>query len=182
MKAEIRDDRGARLNAGETGELWVWGPNVMKGYYRNPAATAEVLQDGWLRTGDIGYFDHENYCYLKGRSKEMVIVGGHNVYPAEVETVLLEHPLIRDAAVAAETDDVRGERLLGFVVTTGTEDIEQLALAAFCRERLSPYKIPRAFYAIRSIPRNAAGKIVRRELINQLHAAADDCARSPLGV
>ena len=139
---------GGRLPAGDTGELWVWGPNVMKGYYRNPAVTAEVLHDGWLRTGDIGYFDHENYCYLKGRSKEMVIVSGHNVYPAEVETVLLEHPLVRDAAVAAELDNVRGERLLGFVVTTDSQDIEELSLATFCRERLSPYKIPRTFYVV----------------------------------
>jgi long-chain acyl-CoA synthetase len=170
MKAEIRDEEGRSLPTGDVGELWVAGPNVMKGYYRNQSATDEALQGGWLKTGDLGMFDEDGHLYLKGRSKEIMIVGGHNVHPREVENVLMTHHSVADAAVAAEVDEVRGERILAFVVSAeGCEPNEQ-ELLQHCREHLSPYKAPRAVHFIPLVHRNAAGKIMRKELIAELHA------------
>jgi acyl-CoA synthetase (AMP-forming)/AMP-acid ligase II len=171
MRAEIRDDDGRALPTNETGELWVAGPNIMKGSYRNPDATGEVLHDGWLKTGDLGFIDADGHLYLCGRSKELVIVSGHNVYPREVENVLLEHAHVSDAAVAAEMDPIRGERLVGFVVAADAQTIDDQELIQHCRDRLSPYKVPRAIHVVASIPRNAAGKIVRRQLTEGLTAS-----------
>lgn len=171
MQAEIRDDDGRVLPASEVGELWITGPNIMKGYYRNRAATDEALHNAWLKTGDLGLLDDDGHLYLKGRSKEIMIVGGHNVHPREVENVLLTHPSVADAAVAAESDEVRGERILAFVVLADDVEEGEQELLQHCRENLSPYKAPRAVHFVPLIHRNAAGKIMRRQLIDDLKAA-----------
>jgi long-chain acyl-CoA synthetase len=172
MRAEIRDEDGRVLPAGEVGELWIAGPNIMKGYYRNRAATDETIQDGWLKSGDLGLLDDDGHLYLKGRSKEIMIVGGHNVHPREVENVLMTHAGVADAAVAAEVDEVRGERILAFVVLADGAEADEQELLQHCRADLSPYKAPRAVHFVTLIHRNAAGKIMRRQHIEDLKAAA----------
>lgn len=171
MRAEIRDEDGRVLPTGEVGELWIAGPNIMKGYYRNQAATDEALHEGWLKTGDLGLLDEDGHLYLKGRSKEIMIVGGHNVHPREVENALMTHPSVADAAVAAENDEVRGERILAFVVPADGVEGDEQELLQHCRANLSPYKAPRAVHFVPLIHRNAAGKIMRRQLIDDLKTA-----------
>jgi long-chain acyl-CoA synthetase len=165
MRGEIRAEDGSVLPTGELGELWLLGPNVMKGYYRNPSASAEALDEGWLRTGDLGYVDEDGHLYLRGRSKQVIIVGGHNVFPREVENVLLENPYVADAAVAGVSDNFRGERLLAFVTLSNGQAMKEEELLQHCRDSLSTYKVPRKIHVVDAIPRNAAGKIMRQELV-----------------
>lgn len=168
MQAKICDAHGLPLPRGEVGELWVRGPNVMKGYYRNPAETAATLREGWLITGDRGYLDKDDYLYLLGRSKEIMIVGGHNVYPREIENVLIGMHGVADAAVCARQDVLRGEKIVAFVVAAGHEPIDEDALLAHCRQKLSAFKVPRQIRVIDEIPRNASGKILRQQLAESI--------------
>lgn len=166
VEVKILDESGKSLPQGQSGEIWVKGLGVMKGYYQNPTATAETIHNGWLCTGDIGRFDAEGYLYLMGRKKELMIVGGHNVYPREIETVLLEDMTVADAAVAAKTDSVRGEQVLAFVVPVPGTQIDEQALIARCRQQLSSFKIPRKIHTVAHLPRNDSGKILRNQLLN----------------
>lgn len=167
VQVQIRDEQGNELAQAESGEIWVRGDGVMKGYYRNPTATGQTLQNGWLNTGDIGQFDAEGYLYLMGRKKDVMIIGGHNVYPREVETVLLSHETIADAAVATQTDITRGEHVLAFVVPVAGASINEQALLSQCRQTLSAFKVPRRIYTIDQIPRNDSGKILRHQLLQE---------------
>jgi fatty-acyl-CoA synthase len=144
------------------GELVVRGPNVFAGYWRNPEATAEAFVDGWLLTGDIAERDEEGYYRICGRVKDMFVSGGENVYPAEVESVLHEHPAVREAAVVGVPDARWGEVGLAFVVLERAVTDDELA--AFCRERLARYKVPKAFRRIDALPRSAMSKVVKSEL------------------
>jgi len=150
------------------GELLVRGPNVFPGYWRNPDATAETIRDGWLHTGDLVERDPEGYYRVRGRLKELVISGGENVYPAEVEAVLHEHPAVADAAVVGVPDERWGEACAAFVVLTdeATED----ALRAFCADRLARFKVPKSFHLVNELPRNSMGKIQKSELRAQAPA------------
>jgi len=149
-----------RLSADD--ELQVRGPNVFPGYWRNPEATAAAFtEDGWLRTGDVAECDDEGFYRLKGRLKDMYISGGENVYPAEVEAVLHEHPLVADAAVVGVPDERWGEVGVAFVVADGVSDEE---LRAWCAERLARFKVPVSFRFIGEIPRNGMGKAQKQEL------------------
>jgi fatty-acyl-CoA synthase len=150
------------VDVGTRGELLVRGPNVFPGYWRNPDATAAAIVDGWLHTGDIVERDDEGYFTIKGRLKEMYISGGENVYPAEVESVLHEHPAVADAAVVGVPDERWGECGIAYVVRIGnaTED----ELIEFCRERLARYKVPAGIRFIDELPRNSMGKIQKDEL------------------
>lgn len=167
IDVQIRDSQGQRLPQGKTGHIWVGGPGVMKGYYRNPVATAETIQNGWLDTGDIGCFDADGYLYLMGRQKEVMIVGGHNVYPREIETVLLSHPSVADAGVASQVNRARGEEIFAFVVAIAGSQFDESALNQHCRNALSSFKIPRHIYEVAQIPRNDSGKILRKVLLEQ---------------
>ena len=146
------------LAAGEAGEVRARGPQIMRGYRGRPDETAQALRDGWLYTGDIGELDADGYLFIRDRKKDMVIVGGYNVYPREVEEVLFAHPDIADAAVVGATDAYRGERIVAHVVLrTGTaRDAE--ALLAYCRERLSKYKIPQQVRFADALPKTPANK------------------------
>jgi len=144
------------------GELLVRGPNVFPGYWHNEEATRAVLADGWLHTGDIVERDDEGFFTIKGRLKEMFISGGENVYPAEVESVLHEHPRVRDAAVVGVPDDTWGEVGAAYVVRDGAVTEEELV--AFCRERLARFKVPKRVRFVDELPRNSMGKIVKSEL------------------
>ena len=167
-EARIVDlETGTReLSTGETGEIVIRGPQVMKGYWNKPEETALVLRDGWLYTGDIAKKDEDGYFYIVDRKKDLIIAGGFNIYPREVEEVLFECPKIKEAAVVGVPDPYRGETVKAFVVlkdgVTATED----EIIAFCRERLASYKTPRIVVFLDSIPKSGVGKYLRRELRN----------------
>lgn len=161
VENKVVDEYGDELPVGEVGELIVRGPNIMKGYYNMPEETARAIRDGWLYTGDLARMDEEGYFYIVDRKKDLIIVGGFNVYPREVEEVLYTHPNIVEAAVVGFPDENFGEAVHAFIVlkeqTTSTEDIR-----AFCEERLVKYKVPTTIELIDELPKNSTGKILRR--------------------
>ncbi len=144
------------------GELLVRGPNVFPGYWRDPAATEAAFRDGWLLTGDVAECDEEGFFRIKGRLKDVVVSGGENIYPAEIEEVLASHPAVVEAAVVGVPDERWGEACAAFVVLrTETGDAE---LIAFCRERLARFKVPKSLHVVGELPRNALGKVLKDEL------------------
>jgi malonyl-CoA/methylmalonyl-CoA synthetase len=152
-----------RLSGRAEGEILVRGPNVFAGYWERPQANAESFADGWFRTGDLGRIDDDGYLHILGRSKELIITGGFNVYPREVEEVLLAHPGVAEVAVVGTPSDEWGEVVTAFVVAAGDErDAERLL--AFAAEQLAPFKRPRQLRFVDSLPRNALGKVVKHEL------------------
>ncbi|MGH7313688.1 MAG: AMP-binding protein [Candidatus Rokuibacteriota bacterium] len=159
-------ERGLDVAAGEAGELLVRGPQVMLGYWRRPAATAQVLPDGWLRTGDIARMDDEGYFSVVDRSKDVINTAGFKVWPREVEETLYAHPAVKVAAVVGVPDDYRGEAVKAYVVLRdgpGTPP-SAAAIIDFCRERLTPYKAPRVVEFRSELPMTTTGKLLRREL------------------
>jgi acyl-CoA synthetase (AMP-forming)/AMP-acid ligase II len=160
----ILDPDGRELAPGEIGELVVRNPGREREYFADPEATAAAWRDGWLHTGDLAYLDEDGFLYLAGRAKDVLIRGGINVHAADVEEVLYEHPAVREAAVAGVPHDVLGEDIGAWVVRRpgGTADAEELR--AFCAERLSPEKVPRRWIFVDELPRNATGKVVKRDL------------------
>jgi long-chain acyl-CoA synthetase len=156
---------GQDAATGAVGEVWIQSPQNMLGYWRNPQATAETLLPGnWLRSGDAGYLDEDGYLYLYDRVKDMIVSGGENVYPAEVESVLCAHPSVADAAVIGVPDDQWGEAVKGVVVAAPGATLDPAALIAFARERLAGFKTPKSIDIVESLPRNPSGKLVKREL------------------
>jgi len=154
------DDDGEDVGTGEEGEIWVRGFNVMQGYLDMPDATAETItSDGWLKTGDIGTQDIKGYVKITDRKKDMVIVGGFNVYPAEIEKALLQHLNIADAAVTGTSDERLGEVTHAHIVKAG--DLSQEALISWCRENMANYKVPREVTFHEALPRNASGKVMK---------------------
>ena len=160
----LRDPESAEVLDGATeGELVVRGPNVFAGYWRNAEATAAAFDDGWLLTGDVAARDEEGYYRIVGRTKDMVISGGENVYPAEIENVLHEHDAVAEAAVVGVPDERWGEACLAFVVLR--EPATEEELLELCRSRLARYKVPRGVRFVESLPRNALDKVVKSELL-----------------
>ncbi|MBO8182387.1 MAG: long-chain fatty acid--CoA ligase [Archaeoglobus sp.] len=162
--AVVVDDAGNILPLGEVGEIAIKGPQVMKGYYKMDEETKNTLINGWLLTGDIGKMDEDGYFYIVDRKKDMIIAGGYNIYPREVEEVLYEHPDVLEAAVIGVPDPKRGETVKAFIVlkegsTATAEDIEK-----FCRERLAAYKVPRIIEFRKELPKTNVGKVLRRVL------------------
>ena len=156
-------ESGEQVPAGEPGEIWVRSNQRMSGYLNRAQATAETITaDDWLRTGDIGRLDADGYLYIEDRLKDMIITGGENVYGPEVESVLIEHPAVADAAVIGVPDDFWGESVKAIVVTT--TEIEPDEIIEFCRRHLAGYKCPRTVDFVPSLPRNASGKILKTEL------------------
>jgi acyl-CoA synthetase (AMP-forming)/AMP-acid ligase II len=159
------------LPAGEVGELLISGPQVMLGYWRNPAATAETIRpDGWLRSGDIARMDEDGYVYIVDRAKEMIKYKGYQVAPAELESVVMEHPAVLDAAVIPKADFEAGEVPKAFIVLKPGQQAGADDIMAFVAERVAPYKKLRELEFVASIPKTASGKILRRELIEQERA------------
>ncbi|EMF00959.1 long-chain-fatty-acid--CoA ligase [Streptomyces mobaraensis NBRC 13819 = DSM 40847] len=159
----------AELPPGRRGELWIRSPGRMKGYLGNPAATAEtVTDDGWLRTGDLARIDEDGYVFVEDRLKDLIITGGENVCPAEVERVLVEHPAVVEAAVIGVPDEKWGETVRAVLVTADGVPVDPAELRAFCRERLAGFKCPTSVGTVAALPRNATGKIDK----NALRAAA----------
>ena len=166
VEMRVVDPASGRERApGAVGEVWLRAPNVMAGYYQRPAETAAALTpDGWLRTGDGGYRDAEGYLFLTDRIKDMIVSGGENIYPVEVEEVLAQHPGVTDVAVIGIPDDRWGETVMAFVVRTPAADANAEELFAFARGKLAAYKVPRSFEFVAELPRTPAGKVLKRDL------------------
>jgi acyl-CoA synthetase (AMP-forming)/AMP-acid ligase II len=159
----VDPESGDKLPADEAGEIWVRSDQRMIGYLNRPEATAETItDDDWVRTGDIGRLDAEGYLYIEDRLKDMIITGGENVYGPEVESVLIEHPAVTDAAIIGIPDDHWGESVKAIVVATG--EVEPGDIIDFCREHLASYKCPRTVDFVDLLPRNASGKILKNQL------------------
>jgi long-chain acyl-CoA synthetase len=166
----ILDDSGAEPPPNTRGEVCVRGPNVMQGYYQRPDANAETLRDGWLHTGDVGYRDEDGFFFLVDRKKDMIIRGGENIYPREIEDVLQEHAGVKEAAVIGRPDEVRGEEVHAVVaVQSGTETAE---LEAHCRARLAAFKVPTSWEIVAELPKTSTGKIDKKPLRARMASAA----------
>ncbi|WP_066063227.1 o-succinylbenzoate--CoA ligase [Neobacillus soli] len=160
----IEQDNRSIADAGQAGEIVVKGPNVTAGYLFRPEATSEKIQNGWLYTGDIGYLDGEGFLYVLDRRSDLIISGGENIYPAEVESVLLAHPMVADAGVTGLDDVKWGQVPIAFIVKREGTTVSVEELKQFCLERLAKYKVPKEFYFTEKLPRNAAKKLLRRKL------------------
>ncbi len=166
VENKVVNELGEEVAPNEVGELIVRGPNVMKGYYKMPEETTATIRDGWLHTGDLARVDEEGYFYIVDRKKDMIIVGGYNVYPREVEEVLFAHPAVIEAAVVGLPDPNFGEEVNAYVVLKDpTVTVEELQ--AYCMEHLAKYKVPRQFEVLEELPKNTTGKILRRSLKDQ---------------
>jgi acyl-CoA synthetase (AMP-forming)/AMP-acid ligase II len=160
----IAGEDGSERAFGEPGEICARTPLAMKGYFRRPDATAEVLRAGWLHTGDIGFIDARGYLSIIDRKKDMIVSGAENVFAREVEERLLAHPLVREAAVIGIPSERWGEEVKAIVVLEPEAVLSADALIAFCGERLAGYKRPRSVDFVRELPRNASGKVLKRAL------------------
>jgi long-chain acyl-CoA synthetase len=166
---------GQTLPTGETGEVLVRGEAVMAGYWRNPEATAQALRDGWLWTGDMGAMDADGYLTLKDRSKDVIISGGSNVYPREVEEVLLRHPGVHEVSVVGRPDPEWGEVVVAFVVRAAATAVTAEALDALCLDHIARFKRPRHYHFIASLPKNNYGKVLKTALRDWLHHGEPTC-------
>ena len=166
IQVRLVDEEGNDALQGDSGEVWVKGPNVFKGYLNEPEATARVLtEDGWLRTGDIAVVDDDGYLYLVDRAKDLIIVSGFNVYPAEVEEVLLSHPDVAECGVVGVPHPHTGEAVKAFVVLKPGARAQEDSLVSWCLDNLARYKCPSKIVFVDVLPRNVSGKLLRRSLI-----------------
>ncbi|OIJ10998.1 long-chain fatty acid--CoA ligase [Anaerobacillus arseniciselenatis] len=166
--AQILDaETGEFAKPGQIGELLVKGPQVMKGYWNRPEETQATLQDGWLYTGDMGYMDDEGYFYIVDRKKDMIIAGGFNIYPREVEEVLYEHESIQEAVIIGVPDPYRGETVKAYIVLKENHQLTEKELNEFCRKHLSAYKVPRLYEFRDELPKTMVGKVLRRALLEE---------------
>ncbi len=163
-QAKIVDASGSEVGCMEIGEVWLKSDTNMQGYHNLPEATLATLTDGWIHTGDAGYMDQEGYIYLKDRLKDMVVSGGENIYPVEVEQVLAKHAAVFDVAVIGVPDKKFGEALFAFLVLRSGADMELDQMIYFCRDKLAGYKIPRQMKIIDELPRSPSGKVLKKDL------------------
>lgn len=161
---ECRRADGGVCDPGEVGEIVIRSPTLMKGYWNRPDATTETIRDGWLHTGDAGFMDEEGYLFIHDRVKDMIVSGGENIYPAEVENAIFGHPSVADVAVIGTPDDRWGEAVKALVVLKPGYELDAASIIAWARERIASYKTPKSVEAIAILPRNASGKVLRREL------------------
>ncbi len=155
---------GKDVPRGSPGEILIKGPYVMKGYWNNPEETAKQMVDGWLRTGDVAYMDQDGYVFIVDRTKDLIIAGGYNIYPQEVDRVLLGHPKVADAICVGIPHEYRGETLKAFIVLKVGATVTKEELIAHCEEKLAAYKVPKLFEFRTALPRSAVGKALRRIL------------------
>src|SRR5690349_1309139 len=167
VEVRVVDEEGRRLPVGEVGEIIVKGDTVMAGYWNNPEATAKSLRDGWLWTGDVGAFDEDGFLTLKDRSKDLIVSGGSNIYPREVEEALLAHPRVAEVSVVGKPDREWGEVVVAFVVPRGnappTDELDRA-----CLDRIARFKRPKEYRFVEQLPKNHYGKVVKAELREKL--------------
>ena len=164
VEMKVVDDEGNDLPQGEVGEIVIRGHNVMKGYWNKPDATGDTLRDGWLHTGDMAKVDEDGYFFIVDRKKDLIIRGGYNVYPREIEEVLYEHPAVREAAVIGVKDDKLGEEVGAAVALKDGEEASEQELRDFVKEQVAAYKYPRRVWFVDDLPKGPTGKILKREI------------------
>jgi len=162
VSVRLTDDAGTAVAPGETGEVWLKGPNVFAGYWKNEQATRAAFRDGWFRTGDLASISPDGYYTLCGRRSDLIICGGFNVYPREIEEFLMEQPEVAEAAVAGVADGIKGEIPVAWIVARG--EFDPGTLEARCRLNLASFKVPRVFVRVDALPRNALGKVQKHAL------------------
>jgi len=167
---KIVDDDGKEVRVEEVGEIIARGPNIMVGYWNKPEESKKALRDGWLFTGDLGYVDREGYFFIIDRKKDMIIKGGENVFPAEVENALYKHPDVAEAAVVGVPHDVYGEDIVAFVVVNSGANVSEEAIIDHVKTQISSFKAPSQVHFVPELPKSGVGKILRRELRDQLMA------------
>jgi long-chain acyl-CoA synthetase len=164
VEVQIRDFDGNILEPGNQGEICICGPNVMKGYLNKPEETKNAFRGEWFRSGDIGFINDDGYLFIVDRLKDMIITGGENVYPREIEELLYTRPEVLECAVVGLPDREYGERVTAFIVTSEKQQVDPKALKAFLKEKLAGFKIPKEFICVDELPKNNAGKLLKREI------------------
>ncbi|HOJ43110.1 MAG TPA: AMP-binding protein, partial [Syntrophorhabdaceae bacterium] len=164
VHARIVDDNGVDVEPYQVGEIIVKSKSIMVGYWNKPDYTKETIVDGWLHTGDMGYYDEKGYMYIVDRKKDLIITGGENVYPREVEEILYQHPSVMEAAVIGVPDEKWVERVHAVIVLKKDARVTGDEIIDFCRERIAKYKAPRSVEFVDALPKNPQGKILKREL------------------
>ncbi|MCK9274693.1 MAG: AMP-binding protein [Syntrophales bacterium] len=164
----IFDEKDRELPVGEVGEIVIKGPCVMKGYWNKPEETAQAVHNGWLHTGDVGYADEDGYLYITDRKKDLIIRGGENIYPKEIENILYTHPEVLEAGVIGVPDPVYGEEVKAFIALKHPDAVKEEDLLRFCCEKLPTVKRPKSIVLMDALPKSAMGKILRRELRNMI--------------
>jgi long-chain acyl-CoA synthetase len=163
----VVDEEDREVPDGTLGEIVLRGENILKGYHKNPQATSVAFRNGWFHTGDVGYRDADGFYYIVDRKSDMIIRGGENIYPREIDEVLYQHPAIAAAAAIGVPDPLYGEEVAAFIVfKPGTEATEE-EIIAFCSARLADYKCPKTVRFVEEIPKGPTGKLLKRELVNK---------------
>ena len=166
VEIQVVDENHVLLPPGETGRLRYRSPGSATGFYGDPESTAQKFKEGWFYPGDFGALDEEGYLFLKGRRKDIIVRGGVNIYPNEIEEILMSHPAVDEAAVVGQRSTEMGEEVAAFIIAKSK--VPEQELVEFCRSRLAPYKIPRMICFVEEMPRNSLGKILKPELMKQL--------------
>jgi long-chain acyl-CoA synthetase len=164
VQIRLVDDQDVDVAPGEVGEIIARGPNVFRGYWNREAETAEAMRGGWFHTGDLARIDADGYYTIVDRKKDMIIVSGYNVYPIEVENVLLRHPKILDAAVIGVPDEYQGESVKAVLVLRPGQSVGEKEISDYCREHIAAYKVPRHIEVRTELPKSATGKVLKREI------------------
>src|ERR1700683_1755741 len=171
---KVVDDSGRACAPGEIGEIAIRGPNIIAGYWRQPEAAAEIIHDGWLRSGDLGGIDAGGYVYVVDRKKDLVISGGVNIYSREIEDLVAEHPDVAEVAVVGVPDAHWGESVVAVVVPRPGATIVPAAILEFCRRRIGGFKVPKRVEFLPELPKNASGKVLKMELRKSLGGGGTD--------
>jgi long-chain acyl-CoA synthetase len=161
---KVFDDEDNEVSDGELGEIVLRGENILKGYYKNPEATLTAFRGGWFHTGDVGYRDQDGYFFIVDRKSDMIIRGGENIYPREIDEVLYQHSAIAAAATIGIPDPLYGEEVAAFVVLKDGMKVSEEELISYCTERLADYKCPKSIRLVKEIPKGPTGKLLKREL------------------
>ncbi|MGZ3568523.1 MAG: class I adenylate-forming enzyme family protein, partial [Thermodesulfobacteriota bacterium] len=179
VEVEIRDKNGNRVRQGQEGEICILGHNIMKGYFNNPEETSSAFwEDGWFKSGDVGVLDQDGYLYIVDRIKDMIITGGENVYPREVEEVIYTRNEVEGCAVVGIPDKEWGERVTAFIAPKPGQKINPEELKMFLKARLSPFKVPKEYIILNELPKSSAGKILKRDLKKQYLSSRNNMAGS----
>jgi len=164
----VVDEEDREVSDGSLGEIVLRGENILKGYYKNPDATATAFRNGWFHTGDIGYRDADDFYYIVDRKSDMIIRGGENIYPREIDEVLYQHESVAAAAAVGVPDDLYGEEVAAVIVLHDGAEVSEAEVIDFCKARLADYKCPKTVHFVRDIPKGPTGKLLKRELVRML--------------